>query len=179
MTFIEDKGVVDQMFNVGDLIVYSAQGICRIDDICEKTYLGITRNCYILHPLQDPNLKICTPVDNDKVNMLELVDGDEAGEIIESFRLPGIDWIEPWGIRNQVYSKIIKKGNRKEISGLLNTLMRKKNQYEASGKKISEKDNRFLVLIQNTLFTELAMSLNTTFETINEKVSDLINENVY
>lgn len=28
------------MFNIGDLVVYSPHGICRVDDICEKTILG-------------------------------------------------------------------------------------------------------------------------------------------
>lgn len=162
------------MFNIGDLIIYSAQGICHIDDICEKTYLGVTRNYYILHPMGDSKLKICTPVDNDKVTMLELVDRDEAERILESFRQPGVDWIELHDIRHQVYSKIIKSGDRMEISKLLNTLMRKKHEDEINGKKFSEKDNRLLSLIQNTLFAELAMSLHTTFEAINEKVSGLI-----
>jgi CarD family transcriptional regulator len=139
--------------------------------------LGITRKYYILHPLQDSNLQICTPVDNYKVTMLELVNRDEAEKIIESFKLPGIDWIESWDMRNQVYSKIIKNGDRIEISRLLNTLIRKRHQDEANGKKFGEKDTRLLDLILNTLFTELALSLHTTFEMIYEEVTGLINEN--
>lgn len=166
------------MFNVGDLVIYSTQGICKIDDICKKTYLGTTRDYYILHPLEDSKLKICTPVDNDKVTMQEIVDRDGAEKMLESFKLPDINWIESWGMRNQEYSKIVKRGDRMEISRLLNTLMRKKQQDEAGGKKFSERDNKLLVLIQNTVFTELALSLNTTVETINEKVTGLINENV-
>lgn len=167
------------MFNVGDKIIYSAQGICHIDDICEKTYLGITRNYYILHSLEKPKLEISTPVDNEKVAMLELVNRDEAEEILETFRLPGINWIESWEERNQKYSETIKKGNRMEIAGILNTLMREKHRAEINRKKFSEKDKNLLDLIQNILFTELAMSLNTTFKAINEKVNSLLNENEY
>ena len=32
------------MYNVGDLVVYSSHGICRVDDICEKTLLERQRN---------------------------------------------------------------------------------------------------------------------------------------
>lgn len=167
------------MFNIGDLIIYSAHGVCHIDDICEKTYLGVTKDYYILHPLEDSRLRISTPVDNDKVAMLELLNKDEAEEILESFKLPGISWIELDNYRNQIYSDIVKTGNRKEISKVVNTLMGKKLKVEIYGEKLYKQDSKLLVLAQNILFTELAMALNTTFEAIYEKAISLINENEY
>lgn len=163
------------MFNVGDLIIYSSQGICQIDEICEKTVLGVTRNYYVLHPLDNPNLKISIPVDNDIMN--RLVDRDEAEEIIQSFKLPGVSWIEKSSQRIQAYNGIIKKGNRREISQVANTLMKEKIKAESSGRKFPEKDRELLDFIQNILFSELAMSLNTTFEAVHKKVLDLINVN--
>lgn len=167
------------MFNVGDLIIYSAQGICHIDDICEKTYEGVTRNYYILHPLNNCKLKISIPVDNDKVTMLELIDKNKAEEILESFKLPGISWIELNSQRNQIYSEIVKQVNRMEISKIVNTLLRKKHKADVDGKKFGVRDNKLLTLVQNILFTELAMSLNTTYEVISEKIHSLINEYEY
>lgn len=165
------------MFNIGDLIIYSAQGICRIDDICEETYLGVTRSYYILHPLENCKLKISSPVDNDKVTMLELINRKEAEEILESFKLPGISWVEINSQRAQLYTQTVKQGNRKDISKVVNTLMRRKHKAEMNGKKLFEQDNRLLTFIQNILFTELAMSLNTTFDAINEKITNLISLN--
>lgn len=167
------------MFSIGDLIIYSAQGVCHIDDICEKTYEGVTRNYYIMHPMNNSKLKISTPVDNDKVSMLELIDRRKAEELLESFKLPGIDWIELNSQRNQTYSEIVKRGNRLEISSIVNTLMRRKHKAEINKKSLNSKDNKLLTLVQNTLFTELAMSLDTTYEAINEKVNSLINEYEY
>lgn len=74
------------MFKVGDLIIYSGQGICRIDDICKQRFLGEAKDYYVLHPIASPSLKTSTPVDNDKVLMLELINMDEALEIIEASR---------------------------------------------------------------------------------------------
>jgi len=161
------------MFNVGDLIIYSAQGICRIDDICAKTYWGITKDYYVLHPIENCKLTISIPVDN-KVIMLGLIDKNEAEEIIESFKLPGINWIELCSERAQVYLEIVRKGNRKEISKIVNTLIRKKHRADISGKKFYQQDSKLLVFIQNILFKELAMSLNTTFEAIHERITSLI-----
>lgn len=162
------------MFNIGDLIIYSAHGVCCIDTICTKTYWGITRNYYVLHPLKNCSLRINIPVDNDKVTMLELIGRDEAEEIIQSFKLPGINWIEMSGQRAQIYSEIVKKGNRKEISKIVNTLMRKKYRANINGQKFYEQDNNLLVFIQNIMFTELAMVLDTTFEAVSEKIIGLI-----
>jgi CarD family transcriptional regulator len=162
------------MFNVGDLIIYSGQGICRIDDISEKTYFGETKNYYTLHPIEGNKLEISIPVDNDKVVMLDLINRDEAEEIIKSFSLPGVDWIEINSHRAQIYSDMIKKGHRKEIATIINTLMRHKYRVESKGRKFYEQDSRLLTNAQSTLFAELAMSLNTSFEEINERIIALI-----
>jgi CarD family transcriptional regulator len=163
------------MFNVGDRIIYASQGICQIDEICEKTVLGVTRDYYVLHPLDNPSLKISIPVDNDIMN--KLVDKKEAEEIIESFKGPGVRWIEKSSQRIQVYDGIIKKGDRREISQVANTLMREKIKAEKSDKKFPEKDRELLDFIQNILFSEIAISLNTSFEAVHKRVLDLIKAN--
>lgn len=165
------------MFNIGDCIIYSSHGICQIDDIVENTYSGITKSYYVLHPLEDCNLKISTPVDNDKVVMLELLNKDKANDILQTFKLPGIDWIEIDNQRSQMYSEIVKSGNREEICKVVNTLMREKIKIEATTRKFHEKDRKILEYVQNILFAELAYSLNTTAEAISEEITRLITEN--
>jgi CarD family transcriptional regulator len=162
------------MFNVGDVIIYSKHGVCKIDDICEKTCLGVTKDYYILHPIHDSKLTICAPVDNDKLVMLDLIHRDEAEEIVESFRLPGIDWIDISNERAEVYNSTVRKGNRREIANVLNTLMRKKYEADINKKKLYEQELKLLTSIQSILFSELAVSLNTTFEAIFENINGLI-----
>jgi CarD family transcriptional regulator len=132
---------------------------------------------YVLHPLEDSRLKISVPVDSQKVTMLDLIHGDEAEEILEGFRLPGMSWIEIATQRNQIYSSIVKTGNRKEIAMIVNTLKRKKREDENKGKKLHKQDDKLLTLAQNVLFTELALSLGKTFEKLDEMVSGMIKEN--
>ena len=40
------------MFNIGDVVMYSAHGVSKIDNICEKTYSNVTKTYYELHPLE-------------------------------------------------------------------------------------------------------------------------------
>jgi len=56
------------MVNVGDCIIYSAHGVCVIDDICKKNFGGETKDYYVLHP---------------KVAMLDLIHRGQAEEIIK------------------------------------------------------------------------------------------------
>jgi len=102
-----NKGEIE-MFNIGELIIYSAHGICRVDDICEQKIGGKKRNYYKLHPVDDSSLSISVPVESDKVAMLQLVNKEEAEELLESFREPGVEWIEA----NTERMEIVKKSLR-------------------------------------------------------------------
>jgi CarD family transcriptional regulator len=163
------------VFNVGDLIMYSTHGICQIDEVCEKTYLDVTKNYYVLHPLNNNRLKISTPVDNDKVMMLEIMDKERAEAILESFKLPGIEWIENNKERNKVYSDIVNSGNREEISKILSTLKRKNQEAIDDKVKFVDQDKVLLTSVQNILFSELAYSLDVSTDSIFELVDKNIN----
>lgn len=167
------------MFNIGEMIIYSAHGICKIDDICEKTVSGITRTYYVLHPMENnQQLTISTPINNDKVVMLELIQKEEAAEILESFKYPGIKWNDSHSMRLSLYTDIVNTGNRHEIAKVVNTIMRKKIEAELDGRKLYEQDRKLLDTAQKILFKELAISLNTTVDEINEMVIRSIKENI-
>lgn len=165
------------MFDVGDLIIYSGHGVCRIDNISVKTIEGESKHYYELHPLNGAKLKISIPVESKSVLMLDLIERNEAEKIIESFRLPGIQWIDKNNERHQTYANIVSKGNRKEIAKVANTLLRKKHQVELNNKKFGTYDQVLLTSIESILFKEMAISLETTFEAISDKVNHIIMEN--
>ncbi|RHW33447.1 CarD family transcriptional regulator [Lysinibacillus yapensis] len=163
------------MFNIGDTIIYSAHGLCQIDGISEKTISGVTKTYYVLHPLNNEKLEISTPVDHQSIS--SLMDKAEAEEILNLFTQPGIEWIEKGNQRVQFYSQITKKGNRKEIAKIINTLLVKQHEFELNEKKFPQQDRKLLSSIQSILFAELALTLNTTSEKISEKVAQLLGIN--
>lgn len=162
------------MFKVGDLIIYSIHGICRVDDICEKIFQDVRKDYYILHPIEDNKLTISAPVDSDKINMLEIITEKEAEEVLESFKQPGIQWIDVDTIRNREYSEIVKRGNRREIVQVFNTLLKVKNNVEGNGRKFYGNDKDLFNNIQKILFGELAIALNSSFDEINKRVMNII-----
>ena len=162
------------MYTVGDLAVYSTQGICRIIDISEKTFSDVTKKYYVLQPLNDPKLSISVPVISDKSNLSAVVNPKEAEEIIASFKEPASDWIEKNLHRTQAYNDILKKGNRLEMSNVINTLIRKRHELELIDKKFAIQDSKFLQSVQSMLFMELAVALSTTPDLIAERVMENI-----
>lgn len=164
----------NDMFNIGDLIIYSGHGICQIDDICEKTFYDETKKYYVLHPVNDKRLTISTPVDNKSVQMFDLIHKDEAKQIFDSFKIEGVSWIEKDHERAQKYQQMVYSGDRNKISKVVNTLMRRENELHEKDKKLGAQDRKLLATTQGTLFHELALSVNKSYEEVFEKITHII-----
>ena len=164
------------MFQVGDLVLLPAHGICEIDDVCDRTILGVTRKYYIMHPLEDIHLSISAPVDGDNVTALVTVSREQAEDLLESFRKPGVDWIDKNTLRDKEYLDMIKTGDRPTIARLVNTLLKRKYELEAENNKLSIQDVKLLEYAQSIVFTELALSLHTKVDDIAARVNGIIKE---
>ena len=164
------------MFNVGDIIIYSAHGFCEIDDICEKTYGDTTRTYYVLHPLENSKLIINIPIDSKQVVMQKVMEREEAEEILHSFQQPGIEWIEDARQRTKHYKSLVNTGDRKVIAKVAITLMRKKREATKDKKKLDNDDRVLLANIQNIMYKELAVALDTSYEEISNKVKHMISQ---
>ena len=164
------------MYTIGDLVIYSSHGICRITDICEKTYSGITRTYYVMHPIENNNLLLNLPVDHADGIIQRLLNRKEAEEILHSFTKPGMEWPEKNQDRIRMYSAIIKTGDRMEIAKIINTIMRKQNDAERNGKKLGESERKILMSTQHILFKELSILMGVPIEAIAEQVDLLMQQ---
>ncbi len=164
------------MYNVGDLIMYASHGICEIDDITEKNFSNQSKTYYVMHPLNNNQLVINVPIHSEKINIQDVVNKETAQRIINSFKQPGVEWIEKNNHRIHIYSEAIKKGDRFEIAKIVNTLMFKQHQDDLIGKKYGSQDMKLLTTIQNILFSELAISLETSSDDIYNRVEECLNE---
>jgi CarD family transcriptional regulator len=105
--------------------------------------------------------------------MLKTMAREEAEELLGSFKHPGASWIEEPKKRYQQYMEQIQTGNRKVIAGIANTMMKKGLELTENNKRLYDQDRKLLLTIQSIMFKEIAMSLNTSFEEIEEKVNSL------
>ncbi|MBU6079907.1 MULTISPECIES: CarD family transcriptional regulator [Allobacillus] len=163
------------MLSIGDLIVYSSHGICRVEDICDQTYGGVTKKYYMLQPVDnDQNLTIHAPVESKQKNMQRIMNRSEAEKVIETFSGEGVEWIERPQQRTRDYKSILNQGDRLEIAKVASTLLRKKQETEEEGRKFSELDGKLLKNIQDILFREVAIVLNKPYEKVVKRIDELV-----
>lgn len=167
------------MLKVGDLVIYSTHGICRIDDITEKTFNGIEKSYYVLRPIENSqNLTINAPVEQiGKVTIQQLMNKEEAEKILESFKSDGYEWIERTQDRAKEYNNVIKSGNREQIALICNTLMKKKYVIEKEDRKFYENDTKLLTTIKDILFKELAIALDLSYDEVEKQIKIILKIN--
>ena len=90
------------MYEIGDYIIYSNHGVCRVEDIGSLDISGIDKSvkCYTLQPVFSKSSTLYTPVDNDKVSMRKVISNEEAKELIE--QIPhSVLWVEMTSKKNK------------------------------------------------------------------------------
>ena len=152
------------MFNIGDIVVYSSQGICKIDCIEQKQIGKNTIDYYVLKPLSNLNTSVFVPVDNEIVTskMLNVLTADEAKKLIsEAGSLPYIKF-ESENRKREQYNTILASNNRQELLSLIKTIRLERETRHAVGKKLNIVDEQTLRKAESLLFNELAYVLKIT-----------------
>lgn len=159
------------MFEIGDVVIYSEHGLCKIDDICKKDLFGETRLYYVLHPIGEQTLKISTPVDGKKKRLMRTMNRKEAEELMDVFGSRGIEWVENPKQRARAYQSLVQSGERQKIAEVTGALMDKKLNTD---QKIYDQDRKLLNHVQSILFRELSMALGISVEDVADQVEERI-----
>ncbi len=148
------------MFDVGEYIVYGQNGICRIEDITHPEISGYDDNrlYYVLIPERSRESRLFCPTDNTKVVLRKIVSAKEAMEAIGE-----AESMEPLKVtndrmRDECYKSVMKSCDLKQWLQIIKTLLIRKKEREAAGKKITATDERYLNAAQEVLYTEVAIA---------------------
>ncbi|NLK26948.1 MAG: hypothetical protein GX306_01180 [Clostridiales bacterium] len=163
------------MFKQGDHIMYSYHGVCYIDEIREDIIEKEKKLFYIMHPFNEKS-RIMTPVDNDKVKMRAIMSSEEAREVLNSVSVDNALRIPDRKKRDQVYTKLLKEGDPKQIIQIINALNIEDQEKKAAGKNMSTTDKRILERAEKLLYPELSLALGVEVETIKQKVETIFQE---
>ena len=83
------------MFQVNDVIIYGAQGVCRISGKEEKNVGGVKKTYFVLKPVGDQGSTFFVPADNELVlkKMRRLLTKDEIHKLIDSMQSEDAVWV--------------------------------------------------------------------------------------
>lgn len=164
------------MFNVGDYVVKSNKGICRIDKISELD-LSLNeknRKYFFLTPINEMNTKIYVPVDKEDNGIRKVITESEAWELIK--KIPNIKAsdIKDDKQREQKYKDVIKSNDLNELIAIIKNMYNRKQSRISVGKKNTSVDEHFFRVAEDNLYSELAFAIGKN----KEDMKNIIEQNI-
>jgi CarD family transcriptional regulator len=152
------------MFKKGDYVVYSNNGICRVEDTVTMSMLDGKKEYYTLIPINEPTAKIYLPLDYQGQRVRLAMNEEQArelcGKIGELEEISVVNEKE----RERVYKEAIASNDPYILAGVLKTISGRKNARELQGKKSTSIDDRYIKIVENQLYGELSHALQVNKE---------------
>ncbi|MBI5845272.1 MAG: CarD family transcriptional regulator [Deltaproteobacteria bacterium] len=157
-------------FTVGDLAVYPAHGVGRIEAVESRSIGGDKQNFYIMRILEN-NMVIMIPTRNvSSVGLRELIAADAVQNIYDILgeKDNGQD-NQTWNRRYRDYMEKIKTGSLYEVAGVFRDLYLLK-----STKDLSFGERKLLDTAQTLLLKELSIAKSTSEDVILSEIESLL-----
>jgi CarD family transcriptional regulator len=141
------------MFQVGQLAVYPAHGVGRIESVQEREVSGTPAEFYIMR-LIDTDMIIMIPTTNARnIGLRDVIDNQAVGEIYEILRSrPARLNNQTWNRRYRDYMDKIKTGSPFRVAEVLRDLTLLKTE-----KDLSFGERKMLDTAKNLLIKELSL----------------------
>ncbi len=165
------------MFQPGELVVYGATGVCRVEEIGGLDQLGQERNrlYYFLRPLWQDGV-IYAPVDNKKVSMRPVMSREEAEALIDE--MPNIQAAAcqegTAQARAQRYQSAVRDGGHQALIEMMKAIHRKRGQAERKNRRLGMIDERYMKQAERLLYGELATALDIGFDEVESYIASRI-----
>lgn len=143
------------MYNIGDLVLYGGEGICKIKCIEEKKIADRVIKYYVLTPEGISNSVFYVPMEGKTAEekIRKIISGKEIKEIINKVS-PAL-WEENDRIRRDNYNKAINCADREMIVSLVKCCDIHKEELSSQGKRLHKVDEYFYSEVEKLLYGEL------------------------
>lgn len=160
------------MFKVGDFVVNSTNGICKISDLVDLDMSGSFKQYYLLVPVDEETAKVYIPVDSAAKRIRRVIDENEAMGVIDSISSVNELTVDNEKERELRYKEAIKSCELKQLVALLKCLYsRKKSRFE-QGKKSTAVDDRYSKIAENLFYSELSFATGKEKDALLEITAD-------
>ena len=156
------------MFEIGSMVTYSTEGVCKIIDIQKMDFMGSRdKEYYILEPIAQKGAKLYVPVDNEALvsKIKNILTYDEIIELITTHNNE-IEWIEDNRQRSKYHKDIFSSNDKVMIISLAKRLLKIKLGKMPAVKKLYASDEEILKRIGSLLYNEFACVMNISEEQV-------------
>ncbi len=159
------------MFKLGDLAVYPAHGVGKIESVESKTIGGKKQDFYILRILEN-SMKIMIPVQNaDAVGLRELLCTDDISKVYDILRSREVSVNGgTWNRRYREYMEKIKTGSIYDLAEVLRdlTVLRMEKELSFGERKMLDTARSLLLkelsIVQEMSEAEVEQGINEILE---------------
>jgi CarD family transcriptional regulator len=164
------------MYEIGNYVVKSGNGVCRVEDIVHLNMSGVDqqKEYYLLVPLEDRGAKIYVPVDRESTDLRNVISSDAAWELIHEMPRIESTWITNDKQREQEYKAAIRSGSPEQLVGIIKNLYRRTETRIAQGKRNTAMDERYFRMAENALHSELAFAIGRRKEDMPRLIAETI-----
>lgn len=158
----------------GQYVVYSTNGVCHIDDICEMAFpTGQNKKPYLLlRPLTDNASVIYLPYDNvDLLNKLRpILTKEETTDLLATAHECVSEWIEDRKARALSFRETIQQSQPKPLLSLIHCVCHRRDELISQNKKLSSADREAMEAALKAVCEEFSFSLTLPREEILEQI---------
>ena len=150
------------MFQINDVVVYGAQGVCKIVGMQEQKIDGANKTYFVLKPADDRGATFYVPTWNEKAlaKMRKVMTKQDVDALIDSMPNKTPAWIENENERKETYKRILTGGNQAQIISMIQAIYLHKKEREAEGKRLHMSDEHFMKDAEQLLYNEWQYVLN-------------------
>ena len=159
------------MYQIGDYIVKSVNGICEVKDIIHPDFVDDTKKLYyLLQPLSDEKTLLYVPINRNDGSMRSVITEKEAQELIQMIPAITEPWINNERDRERNYKEAIKSNNPQKLIGIIKLIYQRKKMRQEQGKKTTIIDNQYFDKAENLLYSELEIVMGKSRKEIYKQI---------
>lgn len=164
------------MYSVGDYVVKVNDGVCRVEEVTHLQMSGVSSDklYYLLVPINNSGSRIFVPVEGRESELRFVVKKDRIDEIVSQIPNMDAEWIVNNKFREIKYKEVLHSGDIEQMLTYIKIILLKRREREIEGKKHTALDERYLKMMEDAVYAELAFSLGCDRSEVKEKILNVI-----
>lgn len=164
------------MFEVGEKVMYSVNGVCEITDITEKVFGKTKIKYYVLKPVYNDKSTLFVPVENENLvsKMKKLWSSDKLDEVLDEISHKEVSWNSNDVARKEEFRNTISYGNVEDILVLLKLIWQQRCTQISKGRRLHISDEMYLRdaerMIKEGIATVIGISQDEVIPYIQDKI---------
>jgi CarD family transcriptional regulator len=157
------------VFSAGDMAVYPAHGVGRIQAIESQTIGGVDQAFYVMKILDNDMTIMIPTINSENVGLRAIISKEEVDKVIEILKERDIKISsQTWNRRYRDYMEKIKTGSVYEVAVVLRDLF-----ILRVDKELSYGERKMMETAKNLLVKELSLAQKIDEEKIEQQIEEL------